>query len=130
MGPGSHGTTMGGNPLAMKIGHTVINTIITDGLLDNVAKLGSYYLEELKTIASLHPKTIKEARGNGFIIGLEMVNKDVCSAMVRSLYSNGLLTILTEQKIIRILPPLIAGKSEIDISLKLISKSIKEVQNA
>lgn len=130
MGPGSHGTTMGGNPLAMKIGHTVINTIINDGLLDNVAKLGSYFIEELKAIASNNPEIIREIRGNGFIIGLEMANSNICSSVIKSLYRSGLLTILTEQKIIRILPPLIANKSEIDISLKLINKSIREVRNA
>jgi acetylornithine/N-succinyldiaminopimelate aminotransferase len=130
MGPGTHGTTMGGNPLAMKIGYTVLRTIIEDGLLDNVSRLGPYFIDNLKLLSSGHTDIIKEVRGNGFIIGLEISDPRIASALVKNLYKNGLLTIITEQKVIRILPPLITTKSQIDIALGIIKRSIIEVSDA
>ncbi|NIP37789.1 MAG: aspartate aminotransferase family protein [Candidatus Dadabacteria bacterium] len=127
--PGSHGSTMGGNPLAMRVGCAVINTIIEDGLLDNVQSFGSYFVSSLKEIQSQNSKIIKDVRGQGFIIGIELANNILASEIVKRLYEKGLLTIITEQKNIRILPPLTAGKKEIDFALKTIRAAIKEVQD-
>ncbi len=121
---------MGGNPLAMKVGQAVLNTIIEDGLLDNVKTLGTYFIDELKNIGSKYSNVIKDVRGQGFIIGIEFANKNYAGDMVKQLYSSGVLTIITEQKNIRILPPLIAGKREIDFALKVLESSLREVRDA
>lgn len=128
--PGSHGSTMGGNPLAMSVGYSVISTIMDDGLLDNVQTLGSYFISKLKEVQSHNSNIIKEVRGSGFIIGIELANNKYASEVVKKLYKRGLLTIITEQKNIRILPPLIAGKKEIDIALGIIRTVLEEVSNA
>ena len=128
--PGSHGSTMGGNPLAMKVGYIVIETIIENGLLDNVITVGTYFISELEKLQSNYSKIIKEVRGQGFIIGVEFVNSDCASEVVKKLYQNGVLTIITEQKNIRILPPLITTKKEVDFALKIFESSLKEVLDA
>ncbi|MCH8329443.1 MAG: aminotransferase class III-fold pyridoxal phosphate-dependent enzyme [Nanoarchaeota archaeon] len=75
-------------------------------------------------------KIIKEVRGQGFIIGVEFVNSDCASEVVKKLYQNGVLTIITEQKNIRILPPLITTKKEVDFALKIFESSLHEVLDA
>lgn len=127
--PGSHGSTMGGNPLAMKVGYTVIQTIIENGLLDHVKSAGAYFIAELQRIQSKYSKIIKEIRGQGFIIGVEFANSAYAAAVVKKLYKRGVLTIITEQKNIRILPPLITREKEIDFALKMFESSLKEVSH-
>jgi predicted acetylornithine/succinylornithine family transaminase len=128
--PGTHGSTMGGNPLVMKVGCTVINSLLGEGILDNVSKLGLYFLDRLKIFQNKYNKIIKDVRGRGFILGIELINPQITNDLVKSLYENGLLTIITEKTVIRILPPLNANKYEIDHAIKVLEKSIKEVLNA
>lgn len=128
--PGSHGSTMGGNPLAMAVGHAVLNTIIEDGILDRVHTAGAYFMSALQYIQSSYPSLIRDVRGRGFIIGVEFANSAIAGDMVKKLYSNGLLTIITEQKNIRLLPPLTATEKEIDTALNIFRNSLEEVSDA
>ncbi len=128
--PGSHGSTMGGNPLAMSVGHAVVNTIIEDGILDRVQTAGGYFMSALQDLQSSYPSLIRDVRGRGFILGVEFTNISIAGDMVKKLYSNGLLTIITEQKNIRLLPPLTATEKEIDAALKILRSSLEEVSNA
>ena len=117
---GSHGSTFGGNPLAMSVGNTVMDIVSKKKFLNNVKNLSKYFLERLNNIKSKHPKTIKEIRGKGLLIGVQLF-KDP-TKFIQKLIDNKLLTIRAAENVIRVLPPLNVKKKEIDIAVKIISK--------
>lgn len=124
--PGVHGTTMGGNPLSMSAGLAAIKTIKRDRLLAHTVKMGDYFLKCLGGLKDEYPGLIRDVRGKGLILGVEFMNKDLAKRIVEIAIDKGLLTILTEQRVMRILPPLNVQKKEIDAALKIINESLKE----
>ena len=120
MTAGSHGSTFGGNPLAMTVGNTVMDIVSKKKFLNNVKSLSKYFLESLNNIKSKHPKTIKEIRGKGLLIGVQLF-KDPTN-FIQRLMDNKLLTIRAAENVIRVLPPLNVKKKEIDVAIKIISK--------
>jgi predicted acetylornithine/succinylornithine family transaminase len=125
--PGSHGSTLGGNPLAMHSGCAVLRTILGDGLLDNAARMGEYFLEKLTVLKKQYNKLIKEVRGKGLILGIELRSKDKAKEISKKCIEKGLLTILTQETVIRILPPLVVKQDEIDFAIEKFHESFKEV---
>ncbi len=128
--PGVHGTTLGGNPIAMSAGLAVIKTIMDEGLLDRAVSSGEYFLERLAGIKEAHPGLVKDVRGKGLILGVEFKSPEIAKDVVTRAVGKGLLTILTEQRVMRLLPPLIAGKKEIDEAIDIISETLDEAGNA
>jgi len=124
MTPGTHGTTNGGNPLAMSVGNAVLDQIFKKGFLKNVQKISKYFHNELNKIKIDYPKLIKEVRGVGLLIGLQLFNDP--TKFIKKLQDNKLLTIRSGENTIRILPPLNVKKSEIDIAIKIIKKVCEE----
>ena len=124
MVPGTHGTTNGGNPLAMSVGNAVLDQIFKKRFLKSVQKISKYFHNELNKIKNDYPKLIKEVRGIGFLIGLQLFNDP--TKFIKKLQYNNLLTIRSGENTIRILPPLNVKKSEIDIAIKIIRKVCKE----
>ena len=124
MKPGSHGSTFGGNPNASAVGIEVMNQLFKIGFLTNVKKLSKYFLNELNKIKNEHPKIIKDIRGKGFLIGIQLHFDQ--SKFIKSLEKNYLLTIRASENVIRILPPLNVKKNEIDLALKIIGKVCRE----
>ena len=124
MTPGTHGSTFGGNPLAMEIGNAVLDKIMNKRFLKNVQKTSKYFLNELNKIKIEYPRIIKEIRGIGLLIGLQL-HKDQ-NKFIKKLEKNKLLTIRAAENVIRILPPLNVKKLEIDMSIKIIKKVCKE----
>jgi acetylornithine/N-succinyldiaminopimelate aminotransferase len=120
MTPGTHGSTFGGNPLAMSVGNAVLDQILKKGFLTNVKKLSNYFHYELNKIKNQFPKIIKEVRGVGYLIGLQLFFDQ--SKFIQELMKNKLLTIRAAENVIRILPPLNVKKSEIDLALSIIKK--------
>ena len=121
--PGTHGSTFGGNPLAMTVGNAVLDQILKKGFLNNVKKLSKFFHLELNKIKKQFPKIIKEVRGRGLLIGLQL-NFDQ-TKFIQQLIDNKLLTIRAAENVIRILPPLNVKKSEINFALKIIRKVCK-----
>ena len=117
---GSHGSTFGGNPLAMSVGNKVMDIVSNKKFLKNIKSLSKYFLERLNNIKSKHPKIIKEIRGKGLLIGIQLY-KDP-TKFIQKLMDNKLLTIRAAENVIRILPPLNVKKSEINNALKIIYK--------
>ena len=117
---GTHGSTFGGNPLAMKVGNEVMNIVSKESFLKNVKKNSTYFHMELNKIKNKFPKIIKEIRGKGFLIGLQLYTDQ--TNFIRELMKNKLLTIRAAENVIRILPPLNVKKKEINQALKIISK--------
>ena len=123
MVPGTHGSTFGGNPLAMAVGNAVLDQI-NKKLLDNVKKMSKYFISNLKILEKNYPNVIKEVRGVGLLIGLQLY-KDQTN-FIKKLMDNKLLTIRAAENVVRILPPLNVKKSEIDMALKVLNKVCKE----
>ena len=120
MTPGTHGSTFGGNPLAMSVGNAVLDQILNKGFLPKVRKLSNYFHSELNKIQKQFPSIIKEVRGVGYLIGLQLLFDQ--TKFIQQLLDNKLLTIRAAENVIRILPPLNVKKSEIDIALSIIKK--------
>jgi len=123
--PGSHGSTFGGNPLAMSVGNAVLDQIFKKSFLTNVSKNSKYFHNELKKIQAQYPSIIKQVRGVGLLIGLQL-HKDQ-KKFIEKLEKNKLLTIKAAENVVRILPPLNVKKSEIDLAIKIIRKVCKEI---
>ena len=117
---GTHGSTFGGNPLAMSVGNAVLDQIFKKGFLANVKELSKYFHSELEKLKKEFPKIIKEVRGVGLLIGLQLQNDQ--TKFIQKLLDNKLLTIRAAENVIRILPPLNVKKKEIDIAIKIIRK--------
>ena len=124
MVPGTHGSTFGGNPLAMKIGCTVMDIIANKKFLNNVKKNSQYFYNRLDNLQHNFPKIIKEIRGRGFLIGLKLYSDQ--TNFIKKLMENKLLTIRAAENVVRILPPLNVKKREIDQAIKILNKVCKE----
>ncbi len=124
MVPGTHGSTFGGNPLAMSVGNAVLDQI-NNNLLKNVNLMSDYFFLKLNQIKTKYPNIIKEVRGVGLLIGIQLFNDQ--SFFIKKLMDNKLLTIRAAENVIRILPPLNVKKKEINLALKIIDKVCKEV---
>ena len=125
MTAGTHGSTFGGNPLAMSIGNTVMNIVSNKIFLNNVKKLSKYFFSNLNKIKNQYPNIIKEIRGKGLLIGIQI--KIDQTKFIKKLMDNKLLTIRAAENVVRILPPLNVKKREIDQSLKIIKKVCSEL---
>ena len=124
MVPGTHGSTFGGNPLAMSVGNEVMDIISNKKFLKNIKNLSKYFLKNLNDIKEKYPNIIKQIRGKGLLIGIQL-HKDQ-TLFIKKLMENKLLTVKAAENVIRILPPLNVKKSEIDIALKVINKVCSE----
>ena len=118
--PGTHGSTYGGNPLAMAIGNAIMNEVFKRGFLLNVRNNSKYFLKRLNLLKNKYPKIIKEIRGIGLLIGIQV--KVDLGIFINKLTKNRLLTIRAAENVVRILPPLNVKKSEIISALKIIDK--------
>ena len=120
MVPGTHGSTFGGNPLAMAVGNAVLDQIFKKGFLDNVKKVSKYFYIELNIVKQQYPKIIKEIRGVGLFIGIQLFKDQ--TKFIQKLMDYNLLTIRAGENVIRVLPPLTVNKKEIDLAVKIIKK--------
>ena len=121
--PGTHGSTFGGNPLAMSVGNAVLDQIFKKDFMKNVQKVSKYFHSQLNLIKDNYPKIIKEVRGVGLLIGLQLYNDQ--TKFIKKLEDNKLLTIRAAENVIRIFPPLTVKKKEIDLAIKIIKKVCK-----
>jgi len=121
---GDHGTTYGGNPVACAAGKVVLNEVFENDLVSSVAKLGKYFIQELNKLKELYPAKIKEVRGKGFMIGIEILNSG--KEIVEQMRERNILINSTNENTLRLLPPLITTKTEIDIFLESFEKVIED----
>lgn len=120
MGIGTHGTTYGGNPLAMKATKAVIETVLEDNFLENIRKNGQKLQDELKNLQSKFPNIIKEVRGVGLMIGFELQEAFNNIDFVKNLKDQGLLAIPAGRNVVRFLPPLIIEEQDIQKSIAIV----------
>ena len=125
MTAGTHGSTFGGNPLAMTVGNSVMDIISNKKFLKNVKRISEHFLSNLNKIKDEYPNIIKEIRGRGLLIGIQL--KIDQTKFIKMLMDNNLLTIRAAENVVRILPPLNVKKNEINQSLKIIKKVCLEL---
>jgi ornithine--oxo-acid transaminase len=118
--PGDHGSTFGGNPLACAVAHAAIRALVDEGMIENSARLGDYFLQHLRALKSPH---VKEVRGRGLWIGVELrPESGGARRFCEALQKQGLLCKETHVNIIRFAPPLVITREEIDWALERIAK--------
>ena len=122
--PGNHGTTFGGNPLAMRAGIETIRIMEEEGLLAHAAKMGDYFKAELAKAIAGNPG-VKEIRGQGLMIGIELTKP--CGELVKQCADNGLLLSVTADTVIRLVPPLIITQAEIDEIIAILVPLVKKL---
>jgi acetylornithine/N-succinyldiaminopimelate aminotransferase len=114
MTAGSHGSTFGGNPLAMAVGNAVLDVVLEDGFLEHVAKMGLRLKQRLAALKDEHGEVIEEVRGQGLMLGLKC--KLPNQKMIEALRARKLLSVQAGDNVVRLLPPLIVGEAEIDLA--------------
>mgnify|MGYP002620472697 CR=1 FL=1 len=124
MTAGTHGTTFGGNPLAMSVGNKVFDIISNKKFLNSVKKNSQYFHKKLSNLKNKYSKIIDEIRGRGFLIGIKL--KVDQTTFIKKLMDNKLLTIRAAENVVRVLPPLNVSKKEIDEAISIIEKVCKK----
>jgi acetylornithine/N-succinyldiaminopimelate aminotransferase len=124
MKAGTHGSTFGGNPLAMSVGNAVLDIILEKGFLEHVQDVGNYFEEELKKLQVKYPNIILEVRGKGLLRGIKL--KEDNAKFLDHLFKNKMLGVKAAENVIRLLPPLIVTKKEIDKAIIILEKTAKE----
>lgn len=123
--PGDHGSTFGANPLACAVGREALKVLIEEKLPERSAQLGHYFLERLRTIKSKH---IKEVRGRGLFIGVELKPEaGGARRFCEALYHEGLLCKETHEHVIRFAPPLVIEREDLDFAFERIKKVLETV---
>ena len=125
MTPGTHGSTFGGNPLAMAVGNGVLDIILQDGFLDNVKKISKYFDQELIGLKKKYSKVILEVRGRGLLKGLKLAVDN--TKFIETLMKYKMLVVKAEEQVIRLFPALIVSKKEIDEAISKINETCKEM---
>lgn len=121
--PGDHGTTFGAQPLATAVGYAVCKKIREDGFMDDVAKKGNYLITELKKIEDAR---IKDVRGLGLIVGMEMESAEVAKDIYNRMFKKGFILNVCGGKVLRFVPPLIITIDQIATMLKALKETIAE----
>ena len=122
---GTHGSTFGGNPLAMAVGSTVMDLVSNNKFLTKVRSLSKHFILGLNQLKKKYPKIIKDIRGRGLLVGIQLY-KDQTN-FIKRLTDKKLLTIRAAENVVRILPPLNVKKSELNQALKIINKVCEEL---
>ena len=123
--PGEHGSTFGGNPLACAVARMALKVLVEEGMIDNAKKMGEYFLSRLRSISS---PIIKEVRGKGLMIGMELhPQAGGARRICKTLMSKGLLCKETHENIVRLAPPLIIKQDEIDWAMERIEPVLRGI---
>ena len=125
MTPGTHGSTFGGNPLAMAVGNAVLDIVYEKDFLKNVQEKGKYFDTELNKLIDKYPKIIKEVRGRGLMKGIKMSVDN--NEFMKKLMKNKMLTVKAEENVIRLFPPLTVNNKELDEAISKIEATAKEM---
>ncbi|MGA7390977.1 MAG: aspartate aminotransferase family protein [Pseudolabrys sp.] len=121
MTTGTHGSTFGGNPLAMAVGNAVLDVVMADGFLEGVRKNALLLKQRLAELKDRHASVLAEVRGEGLLIGLRMIPQ--ASEMVDELRAEKMITVAAGDNVVRLLPPLIISEKEITEAVGCIDRA-------
>jgi acetylornithine/N-succinyldiaminopimelate aminotransferase len=123
---GTHGTTYGGNPLAMAVGNEAIDMILEPGFLDHVNKVANYLHQQLGALVAAHPDVFEGVRGQGLMIGLKM--KLSSAEFITAARANGLVVLPAGDNVVRMLPPLTLSEAEAREGIELLNKTASQME--
>ena len=126
MKPGNHGSTFGGNPLAMSVGNAVLDIILEKGFLENVVKIGEYFEAQLLKLKEKYPNVIEEVRGKGLLRGIKIKSDN--AKFLNELFDHKMLAVKASENVVRLLPPLIVKEKEIDEAISIIEKVCEKLK--
>lgn len=122
-GIGGHGTTFGGNPVACAAGIAVVEEIMNGGLMKRARENGEYFKQKLMEIKDAHPRKVRDVRGFGLMLGMEVAGD--CREITKSCLEKGLLITCTRDTVLRIVPPLVIGREEINRATAILEEVIQ-----
>ena len=125
MTAGTHGSTFGGNPLAMAVGTAVLGIVLAPGFLDHVRQVGLYLKQRLASVADGHPGVVAEVRGEGLLIGLRCVRP--VGEVIAAMREHGLLGAAAGENVLRLLPPLNVTEAEVDEAIHRLDGALASV---
>jgi acetylornithine/N-succinyldiaminopimelate aminotransferase len=128
MTPGTHGSTFGGNPLAVAAGNAVIDEVTKPGFLDHVQKMALLFRQRLAEIKDRHPSVIAEVRGEGLLIGLKTVVPN--GEFIDALRAEKLLSVAAGDNVARLVPPLIVTEAEVGEAMTRIDRACVAIERA
>jgi acetylornithine/N-succinyldiaminopimelate aminotransferase len=126
MVPGTHGSTFGGNPLAVAAGNAVLDVMLEPGFFDRANRIGKVLWSKLDAFAAAYPKLFQELRGAGHLLGIRCQPELTAGDFVAKLRAEGLLCLTAGDNVLRILPPLTVTESEIDAALATLNKVARQ----
>ena len=127
MTAGSHGSTFGGNPMGAAVANAVLDEMLADGFMANVEAVGARLRAGLDRLAQKHGNKIAEVRGQGLMLGLRCHGDNM--ALINALKSEGLLTIVAGDQVVRLLPPLIISDEQVDEALTILDDAIGAMES-
>ena len=128
MGPGTHGSTFGGNPLAMAVGNAVLDVILAPGFLEEVQRKGLYLKQKLAGLKDEFPDIVVDLRGQGLLAGMRV--KPPAGDIVKALVAEKMLAMSARDNVLRVAPPLTVSDAEIDEAIKRIVRTFKTLPKA
>jgi acetylornithine/N-succinyldiaminopimelate aminotransferase len=123
---GTHGTTFGGNPLAMAVGNAVLDVILGDGFIEKVAQTSLRLRQSLAQLKDQHPDVIEEIRGEGLMLGLKLITPN--TDFVAEARAAGLLVVAAGDNVVRLLPPLIISDAEVSEAVSRLDQAARGVE--
>ncbi|WP_037345747.1 acetylornithine transaminase [Selenomonas sp. oral taxon 138] len=124
---GDHGSTFGGNPLVCAAANVVLDTIADETFLREVQSVGTYFKEALRGLQEKYPAHIREVRGTGLILGMEMQRNEDAAAIARRMLEQGVIINCTAGNVLRFIPPLIFSKTEVDELIAVLDRCILDI---
>lgn len=128
MTPGTHGTTFGGNPLACAVGNAVLDVVLAPGFMEHVLDVAGYAKQKLAALKDRHPRVIETVRGEGLMMGVKVIPP--VGEVVQALRRHKLLTVGAGDNTVRLLPPLIIERSDVDEALTCLEAACGEIEAA
>ena len=127
MVPGTHGSTFGGNPLAMAVGNAVLDEVLSPGFLDHVQQMALRFKQQLASLKDAHPDLIEDVRGVGLLMGVKFKAAVPAGDVVKACMSEKFLTVGAGDNVMRVMPPLNVTEAEIGEATQRLSKALKQV---
>lgn len=126
MSAGTHGTTYGGNPLAMAVANEAIDMLLEPGVLDHVNRIANYLKQQLGALVAAHPALFEDVRGSGLMLGLKM--KTPSGDFITAARANGLIVLPAGDNVVRLLPPLNLSEAEVRDGIALLNKTASDIE--
>jgi acetylornithine/N-succinyldiaminopimelate aminotransferase len=129
MTAGSHGSTFGGNPLAMAVGNAVLDVVLADGFLDQVTDIAAYLHSNLETLVSRRSDVFSGVRGLGLMLGLKCKSDGANGELVKAAITEGLLTVPAGDNVVRLVPPLVITNKDVDDAVAMLDAACATLEN-